>query len=72
MSTVFLYTCPEVVIRAAPKEQPRSLFVFTLRVDYRSQPFGVELLRSATTVVLRRNVFSAGRLRWLGYDRRQR
>ena len=34
MSTVFLYTCPEFVIRAAPKEQPRTLFVFTLRGDY--------------------------------------
>ena len=34
MSTIFLYTCPEFVIRGAPKEQPRSLFVFTLRVDY--------------------------------------
>ena len=34
MSTVFLYTCPEFVIRAAPKEQPRTLFVFTIRGDY--------------------------------------
>ena len=34
MSTVFLHTCPEFVIRASPKEQPRTLFVFTIRGDY--------------------------------------
>ncbi len=30
-STFHLYTCPEFVIRGAPREQPRPLFVFTLR-----------------------------------------
>jgi len=34
VSTVFLHTCPEFVIRASPKEQPRTLFVFTIRGDY--------------------------------------
>ena len=35
MSTLFLYTCPEFVIRGAPREQPRPLFVFTLRGESR-------------------------------------
>ena len=30
MSTLFLSTCPVPVIRRAPREQPRPLFIFTL------------------------------------------
>ena len=31
MSTLFRYTCREFVIRRTPREQPRPLFIFTLR-----------------------------------------